>query len=72
MIQTVEADIDESGQVRSLGVVCIDAPRRALVTILDEPALVPDEVTLLAERALAVDWSRPEGGRGMVVLVSLS
>ena len=35
-------------------------PRRALVTVLDEPAAVPGEAALLAEAALAVDWSRPE------------
>jgi hypothetical protein len=59
MIQTVEAIIDASGQVRLLGAVRVDAPHRALVTVLDEPAAVPGEATLLAEPALAVDWSRP-------------
>ena len=60
MIQTVEAIIDAAGQVRLLGEVQVDTPRRALVTILEEPALVPGEAALLAEPALAVDWSRPE------------
>lgn len=60
MIQTVEAVIDESGRVVLLGEVRVDAPRRALVTVLDEPAVQPDEAALLAEAALAVDWSRPE------------
>lgn len=60
MIQTVEAVIDATGQVRLLGEVRVDAPRRALVTVLEEPAAVPGEVTLLAEAALAADWSRPE------------
>ncbi len=60
MIQTVEAVVDASGQVRLLGEVRVDAPRRALVTILDEPAAVPGEAALLAEPALAEDWSRPE------------
>jgi hypothetical protein len=60
MIQTVEAVIDATGQVRLLGQVQIDAPRRALVTVLDEPAALPDEAALLAEPALATDWSRPE------------
>jgi hypothetical protein len=60
MIQTVEAVIDASGQVRLLGEVRVDAPRRALVTILDEPAAVPGEAALLAEPALAADWARPE------------
>lgn len=60
MIQTVEAVIDEDGRVRLLGEVRIDAPRRALVTVLDEPAAAPGEAALLAEAALAADWSRPE------------
>ena len=60
MIQTVEAVVDESGRVRLLGEVRVDAPRRALVTILEEPAAIPGEAALLAEAALAADWSRPE------------
>jgi hypothetical protein len=60
MIQTVEAVIDASGQVRLLGVVTVDGPRRALVTVLEEPAAVPGKAALLAEPALAEDWSRPE------------
>jgi len=60
MIQTVEAVIDERGQVRLLGEVRVDAPRRALVMVLEEPAALSGEAALLAETALAVDWSRPE------------
>jgi hypothetical protein len=60
MIQTVEAVIDANGQVRLLGVVQVDAPCRALVTVLEELAVIPDEATLLAEPALAADWSRSE------------
>ncbi len=60
MIQTVEAVVDETGRVRLLGEVRVDGPRRALVTVLEEPAALPGEAALLAEAALAVDWSRPE------------
>ncbi len=60
MIQTVEAIIDANGRVRLLGEVRVDAPRRALVTVLDEPAAQPDEAALLSELSLATDWSRPE------------
>ena len=60
MIQTVEAVVDATGRVRLLGEVRVDAPRRALVTVLDEPAALPGESALLAEAALAADWSRPE------------
>jgi hypothetical protein len=60
MIQTVEAIVDESGHVRLLGEVRVASPRRALVTVLEEPASIPGEAALLAEAALAVDWNRPE------------
>jgi len=60
MIQTVEAVVDCSGRVRLLGEVHVTSPRRALVTLLDELAIVPGEAALLAEAALKEDWSRPE------------
>lgn len=60
MIQTVEAIIDADGRIQLLGEVQVPSPRRALVTILEEPAAVPGETALLAEAALAVDWNRPE------------
>jgi hypothetical protein len=60
MIQTVEAVIDATGRVRLLGDVRVNAPRRALVTVLDEQAAIPGEAALLAEASLAADWSRPE------------
>lgn len=60
MIQTIEAVVDATGRVRLLGEVHLAGPRRALVTILEEPAAVPGETALLAEAALAADWSRPE------------
>ena len=43
MIQTIEAVIGADGNVRLLGEVKIVSPRRALVTILEEPAAVPGE-----------------------------
>jgi len=60
MIQTVEAVVDDTSQVRLLGEIHGTGSRRALVTVLDEPAAVPGEAALLAEAALAVDWLRPE------------
>jgi hypothetical protein len=60
MIQTVEAIVDADGRVQLLGPIHITGPRRALLTVLDEPAAVPGEAALLAEAALAVDWLRPE------------
>lgn len=61
MIQTLEAVVDEQGQVRLLETVHLPAPRRALVTILeDEPTEPIHETALLSEAALAEDWNRPE------------
>lgn len=56
MIQTVEAIVDAGDPVRLLGHVTVGGPRRALVTVLDEPADIPDEAALFAEPALAEDW----------------
>jgi len=61
MIKTVEAVIDEQGNVRLLEAIRPGVPRRALVTILDEhPVTQAPETALLSETALAEDWNRPE------------
>ena len=61
MIRTVEAVIDEQGNVRLLEAVQVPSARRALVTILeDRPAASVPEGPLLSEPALAEDWNRPE------------
>ena len=61
MIKTVEAVIDENGNVRLLEPVRPGVARRALVTILDErPTGRPSETALLSEAALADDWNRSE------------
>ncbi len=61
MIRTVEATIDEQGNVRLLEPVKLVSTRRALVTILeDAPVAQVNETALLSEAALAKDWNRPE------------
>ena len=61
MIRTVEAVIDENGNVRLLEPIHPAVARRALVTILDErPTAHLAESALLSEVALAQDWDRPE------------
>ena len=61
MIKTVEAVIDENGQVRLLESVNLPAARRALVTILEEePVTSIAETALLSESALSEDWNKPE------------
>ena len=58
MIRTVEAAIDEQGNVKLLEPVRPTSARRALVTILEEEPVA--ETALLSEAALAEDWNRPE------------
>jgi len=61
MIKTVEAIIDEQGNVRLLEPVQLAKARRALVTILeDAPSVSSEETALLSEPALSKDWNRPE------------
>ncbi len=61
MIQTIEAVVDERGQVRLLAPVRLPLARRALVTILEEePVVNMPETAPLSEPALAGDWDRPE------------
>jgi hypothetical protein len=61
MLRTVEAVIDEHGNVRLLEAIQLTAARKALVTILeDAPDVGIPETVLLSEQALAQDWDRPE------------
>jgi hypothetical protein len=60
MIRTVEAVVEADGRVRLLEHVRMPGARRALVTILDEPAEdAANSSALLTEPALN-DWNRPE------------
>ena len=60
-MKTVEAVIDEQGNVRLLEPIRPAGARRALVTILEEsPVETVADNALLSEPALAVDWNRPE------------
>ncbi len=60
MIQTLEASVDEQGRVHLLEPVHLSGTRRALVTILEEPAREdPNEMALWSEAALS-DWNRQE------------
>jgi hypothetical protein len=61
MIQTIEAVIDEQGNVRLLEPIRLAEARRALVMILEEqPTAGITETALLSEQALGEDWNRPE------------
>jgi hypothetical protein len=61
MIRTLEAVIDEQGNVRLLEPIRLAETRRALVMILEEqPTAGVSETALLSERTLGEDWNRPE------------
>jgi len=60
-MRTIEAVIDENGNVRLLEAVAPGLVRRVLVTILDErPAVPAPDSALLSEASLSEDWNRPE------------
>ena len=59
MPQTIEATIDEQGNVRLLQPIQLSKPRRAYVTILADERNI-SETALLSEAALAGDWNRSE------------
>lgn len=70
MNRTLEAVIDEQGNVRLLESVRLEGAKRALVTILDDDSegIVPD-TALLSEEALE-DWNRPEEDEAWAYLQS--
>ena len=57
MLRTMEVEIDAGGHVHPLEPLVSVPAGRALLTLL--PTAV-EEVTLLAEGALARDWLKPE------------
>lgn len=61
MLRTVEAMIDEAGNVRLMEPLHLSSVHKALVTILDSTHSIAGlEPALLSEPALAADWNRPE------------
>ncbi len=60
MLRTIEAIVEADGRVRLLEPVDVQAPRRALLTILDEPAEEAANLPALLSEAALEDWNRPE------------
>ncbi|MBM3862043.1 MAG: hypothetical protein FJ395_20655 [Verrucomicrobia bacterium] len=58
MLTSIEATIEKDGVVRLKEPIHLDRPCRAIVTIVDEPAIA--ETALLSEPSLGEDWNRPE------------
>ena len=69
ILRTVEATVEKDGTVRLHKKIKLPTSRRAILTILDEPALV-SETALLSEAALAKDWNRPEEDKAWAHLQS--
>ncbi len=59
MIKTLEAVVDNRGDVKLLEPVRLKSGRRAFVLILDEPAGHDNGTALLSKEALS-DWTKPE------------
>ena len=60
MHRTVEAIVEADGRVRLLEPVELGGARRALLTILDEPAEDAVNLTALMSETALEDWNRPE------------
>ena len=58
MRPTIEAEVDEKGNIRPKEKVSLTPGSQLLITVVEVPA--PGETALLSEPALAADWSRPE------------
>jgi ribosomal protein L1 len=59
MLRTLNAVVDEDGNVRLLEAVRLPTGRRLLVTVLAD-GHSEDEAALLSEASLGTDWERPE------------
>jgi hypothetical protein len=57
MFTTIEAEVDDKGQIRPTEHVTLPPGSRVLITVLDADGLY---TALLSESALAADWQRPE------------
>ena len=57
MHTTIEAEVDDKGNIRPREPIALLPGSRVLVTVL-EPGVA--ETALLSEAALATDWQRPE------------
>jgi len=54
---TIEAEVDEQGNIRPKEPVVLTPGSRVLITVLESAEA---ETTLLSEATLAADWQRPE------------
>jgi predicted DNA-binding antitoxin AbrB/MazE fold protein len=57
MRTTIEAEVDEQGNIRPKQPVDLPPGSRVLITVVE---LEATETALLSETALGADWNRPE------------
>lgn len=57
MRTTIEAEVDDKGNIRPKGAVSLAPGSRVLITVLEPEGA---DTALLSEAALAADWQRPE------------
>ena len=57
MRNTIEAEVDDQGNIRPKEPVTIPPGSRVLITVLEADK---SETALLSEAALGTDWNRPE------------
>jgi hypothetical protein len=57
MFTTIEAEVDDKGQIQPKEQIRLSPGARLLITVLDPDGL---ETALLSESALATDWERIE------------
>ena len=57
MHTTIEASVDEQGNIRPTERVALPPGSRLLITVLEPEAV---DTALLSESSLAADWDRPE------------
>jgi hypothetical protein len=58
MLKSINAIVEENGEVHLQEPVSLPHACKAIVTIIDEPDI--PETALLSEKSLAEDWNRPE------------
>ena len=57
MRPTIEAEVDEQGNIRPKEPIALTPGSKLLITVVATPA---SETALLSEQTLAADWGRPE------------
>ena len=58
MRPTIEAEVDEKGNIRPKEPVALPPGSQLLITVVGGPGA--SETAVLSEAALATDWNRPE------------